>query len=329
MTGAMDEFELIDAIRRLAQGGVRGSRSLAVGIGDDAAVFKSEGATVLTTDTLVEGVHFERGWLSPGALGRRAFRAAASDIAAMGADPRWVFLSLSLPKDYFGANAIALVRGLVGDANATGTVLAGGNVAAGRDLTLTVTVVGVARREPLTRDRAQAGDSVFVTGSPGLARSGLEALLEGKTRGRAIEAWRTPPLRTAVGRRLASLSGIGAVIDVSDGLAQDLNHIARASKVRIRVDRAALPVPSAILRLSGSRGEAESMVLGGGEDYELAFTVRPGRDAAVRRLFTRLGVPVARIGSVENGPPSVVSTHDEDLGRTIPGHDHGRRPGRA
>ncbi|MFT4569968.1 MAG: thiamine-monophosphate kinase [Hyphomicrobiaceae bacterium] len=320
----LGEFELIDAIRRLAVTRVRGSQSLKVGIGDDAAVFNPKGPVAQTTDTFVEGVHFKRSWLSAGALGRRAFRAAVSDLSAMGATPRWVLLSLSLPPDWFGPHAVALARGLVRDAATVGATLAGGNITAGRDLTITVTVSGVVSTAAVTRDRARAGDSVFVTGAPGLARAGLQALLEGRRRGRAVEAWRTPPLRTHLGKRLAAFAGLGAMIDVSDGLVQDLGHMARSSKVGVIVERDSLPLPASILRQAGSHRRAIEIVLAGGEDYELVFTTRPGREVAVQRLCLRLGVPVNRIGRVVAGSPAIVSEDGSDLGVAIRGHDHAR-----
>lgn len=321
----LDEFQFVDAIRRIANVRVRGSRSLLIGVGDDAAVFRADGPVVQTTDTCVEGVHFKRTWLSPGGLGRRAFRSAVSDLSAMGADPRWVLLSLCLPQDWFSMSGVALVRGLVRDAATVGAVLVGGNISAAKELSIAVTVSGVASGQILTRDSAKVGDSVFVTGAPGTARAGLRGLLAGQTRGLAIQAWRTPPLRTHLGMRLAKLQGVGAVIDVSDGLAQDLGHIARASKVRVVVDRDSLPVPTLVSRVTKNDGLARQMVLQGGEDYELALTMRPRREAALQRLCKRLGIPVSRIGRVTEGRAAVMDEDGSDLTAAASGYDHARR----
>lgn len=320
----LGEFELIAAIERLVRGTeTRGSADLEVGIGDDAAVFRGR-RNVVTTDCLVEGVHFERSWLSFQALGRRAARAALSDLAAMGAEPAFVFLSLALPATDFGRAALSLVRGFVADSALAGAQLAGGNVSSAAALMVTVTAIGRAPSRLATRDRARTGDLVFVTGAPGLAAAGLAELKRGRRSGQAVKRWVCPPLLTGLGVCLAGLRGFGAMIDVSDGLIQDLGHIAHASKCSVQLELDNLPIGTGLVRLAGGRSEACRWVCSGGEDYELAFTARPGSEALVRRACEEAGVAVTCIGKIGSGPARVIDGDGCVLSGLGSGHDHGR-----
>ncbi|MFP6626216.1 MAG: thiamine-phosphate kinase [Deltaproteobacteria bacterium] len=314
------EFALIAAIRRLADG--LPASGVAVGIGDDAALVRTSGATLLSVDALIEGVHFRSAWLSPRALGRRAFRVAVSDIAAMGGKPRHALLSLAFPKTYPASAVQSLADGLLAEAAAVGVAVVGGNLSRARALAINVTISGQAAARSLTRARAKVGQAVFVTGTLGDAAAGVEQLGKGKRRGRLVEGYRLPPLRIDVGRALAARPGVGAAIDVSDGLVADLAHICRASSVAIGLDTAAVPVSTALARYAGSR-EALSYALAGGDDYELAFTARPQEAAALARICKRLGCRLSRIGSVEKGRPSVFDQDGLRLdGEGRGGHDH-------
>lgn len=356
------EFELLARVRAAVDKLGRG-RGVRVGIGDDCAVVDSprDGKPlVLTTDTLVEGVHFRSGWLTPRELGVRAFRAAVSDIASMGARPRYVLLSLEIPSagQGFGATeALSLVRSLAADARRAGAALVGGNVSGGARTGVTVTVVGEAAGKPLLRSTAKAGDLVFVTGKLGGAAAGWRTLLESESgrmgredgvRGHraATTAYRKPPLRLAFAAALAERGLATAMIDISDGLLQDLNHVARASRVAIRVDAASVPVHPAAIRFASLRGRATpaartatsqtilsasvELALTGGEDYELAFTAPATRLAAIEKLAARLRTPLHVIGRIEKVGKGRAAVTDE-AGRTFAvsaeGFDHLRERG--
>ena len=242
------EFAFIDAIERIAG---EPARNVVVGIGDDAAVVRTGPRTAISTDTLTEGVHFERDWLAPEALGRRAFRVAVSDLAAMGAGADYVLLSLTLVPSVPLRDACAIVRGLVRDARACQAQLIGGNVSRGRCLGLTVTVVGDAESRAVTRNGARPGHLIAVTGALGDAAAGVELLAAGRRRGGLIDAYRRPPLRIDIGRALVRRGLATAMIDVSDGLVQDLGHLCRASGTGARLDLEALPLSAALKRNRG------------------------------------------------------------------------------
>jgi thiamine-monophosphate kinase len=257
-SGRDAEFALIaqfrSAVAKLGRG-----RGVVVGIGDDCAVVETargtssrRGLQVLTTDSMIEGVHFRRDWLTPGELGVRAFRAAVSDIAAMGARPRYVLLSLELPRDAAGFGSretLALVRALAADASRTGAALVGGNVSGAARIGLTVTVIGEPVSRPVLRSGARAGEFVFVTGSLGGAAAGCRALAaRDDTRASTrvpparTAAWRRPPLRLDVAAALAERGIASSMVDVSDGLLQDAGHIAESSSLTILLDASILPV---------------------------------------------------------------------------------------
>lgn len=325
----LGEFPFIEAIARSARG--KGSRrGVVLGIGDDAARLRLRRDAIVTVDSLVEGVHFRRTWLEPAELGRRAFRVAVSDVAACGADARFVLLALAAPSSYPARNALALVRGLIDDAARAGAHLVGGNVCRSPVLSLAVTVVGEAGPRVLTRDSARIGDTVYVTGRLGGAAAAVRHLRrpprtaassEGRRRAPPLAPYTKPPVRLDVGRSLARLRAIGALIDVSDGLVQDLGHICERSGVSAEIDPRAVPV---------ARGASLEDALFGGDDYELLFTARPGA-ASERGVDEALvagkcrAIPIGRI--VEPRDAKVVSSTD---GRAlVGGYAHfleGRRP---
>jgi thiamine-monophosphate kinase len=302
---SVGEFELIEAVERLVAG-AKTSRGVRIGIGDDAAYVRGSARELVTTDSLVEGVHFERDWLSPAALGRRAFRVAVSDIAAMGGRPRYALLSLGLPADYPLADVRRVAGGFIDDAGVVGTVLVGGNVSRGPVLSLSVTVIGRAVGRVLRRCNAHEGDAIVVTGTLGDAAAGVAQLRAGDRRGTLVEAYRSPPLRLEAGARLSRANDVTAMIDVSDGLAQDLGHICKASRVDARVDTALVPLSPALRRTTRdaakrkNRPEPLERALAGGDDYELLMTVGRG-DAGVNRVLStckRAGVQATVIGVV-------------------------------
>lgn len=292
----LGEFALIDRIARIL-GRASAGPTVALGIGDDAALLRVRAGeqVAVTTDALVEHVHFRWEDEPAAAIGRRALAAALSDLAAMGARPLGVVVALAAPPDLALVRVDGLVRGMAALARRCAAPLVGGNVTRARETALALTAIGAVRRgRALRRDAARAGDRVLVTGTlGGAALAVARAARAGRRRGQL------PEPRLAAGRALAALAGAGACIDVSDGLVADLRHVLEASGVGATLDPARVPRPRGFARACAAAGlSPERLVLAGGEDYELCFTVRPGAPGPAA-LTRRLGVPVTEIGRIE------------------------------
>lgn len=289
----MTELELVRRIQARtprARGGVR------LGIGDDCAVYRPPRADedlLVSTDLLIEGVHFLREAHPAPAVGWRALARGLSDIAAMGGTPRFCLVSLALAPWTEQRWVDGFYRGLLRLARATRTALAGGDLAHADRLMCDIVVGGSAPRgQWLRRDGAQAGDGVYVSGPLGASALGLRT-----RRGRAWRRHLKPEPRLALGRRLRTRYHATAAMDLSDGLSLDLHRLCLASGVAAELDE--IPVfPGATLEDA----------LHGGEDYELLFTLpRPTR-------------AFARIGTIVRGRPGAVRL----AGRPLPprGYDH-------
>ncbi|HXV36063.1 MAG TPA: thiamine-phosphate kinase, partial [Myxococcota bacterium] len=269
----LGEFGLIARIERAARaaGAVR-SRGVVLGIGDDAAILRARPGEdwVVTTDAMVEGVHFRWETQSAHCIGRRALVANLSDLAAMGARPLGFALALALPPGLALRRIDGLIAGMLAEAVRHRCPLIGGNVTRARQTSLTIAAQGaVERGRALTRSGARAGDRIFVTGALGASALELARSRAGLGRIRSVP---TPRLRA--GRALASLPGVGACIDVSDGLLADLAHLLERSGCSARLDVERVPRPprfdAACHRLGLDPVELASR---GGEDYELLFTL--------------------------------------------------------
>jgi thiamine-monophosphate kinase len=292
----LGEFDLIE--RYFSRGS--GRRDVLLGVGDDAALLEVPPgrALVAAVDTLVEGRHFLPD-APPASVGHQALAVNLSDLAAMGADPAWALLSLSLPEcDEAWLQSFA--AGLYALAERYGVALVGGDTVRGPCV---VTVTALGSVEPalaLRRDGARAGDVLFVSGWPGEAAAGLEALRDGTARGdddALVRRYRYAEPRLELGRALRGCAS--SAMDVSDGLLGDLQKLCKASAVGARLDLERLPV-SAELARRRSRAHSERSVLFGGDDYELLFTV-PADRAAGFEAGAHAGVPVHRIGVIEAG----------------------------
>jgi len=293
--------------RRQRPGTGRGPAVL-IGPGDDAALVRcSPGAgLLLTTDLLVENVHFRRRWARPADLGWKLAAVNVSDIAAMGGRPRWALLSLALPPGTDRSFAAALGRGLRAAARRFGFRLVGGDTCASESgIFLSLTLAGEAGPRLLTRDGAQPGDRLFVTGHLGASTLGLEALersaslpLPASLRSCARRHLRPEP-RLVFGAALARTRLARAVLDVSDGLSRDLGRLCTASRVGAEVESDRLPVLPSTSRAARSldRDPVEA-ALHGGEEYELLFTARQTDERRVSALGKRLGLRVTAIGRV-------------------------------
>jgi thiamine-monophosphate kinase len=302
----LGERGLIERIRRrLAPAG----GEVLVGIGDDAAAIAWPPGQVLllTTDTLVEDIHFRRATATLREIGSKTLAVNLSDIAAMGGEPRFALLALVLPPRCTVADVDELYTGLLDMAARYEVRLVGGDTCAAPDrMVLTVTLVGQADGPPVRRSGAQPGDAILVTGTLGAAAAGLSVLERGPlpVPEHVVEplrrAHRLPTPRVAEGRLIRASGLATAMIDLSDGLATDLGHIAAESGVGARVRLDALPVSEATRELARLLGETPwAWAVSGGEDYELLFTAPAGPAAALaRRLADATRTPVSLIGEI-------------------------------
>lgn len=311
--GDVGEHALIRWIAEVA--GRPSSSDVLLGIGDDAAVVRPRRnhVDVLTTDVLVEGVHFRRDFGSAADVGHRALHVNLSDVAAMGAEPRVALLSLGLPAALEAAWVAEFVLGLAAAARAHRVDLIGGNVSRSPALFVEVTVSGAVKpRHLLRRSGARAGDELYVSGEVGAAAAGLAWLQyeagdsERSPLGEAslpiqlaVARYRRPEARVALGMQIGRNKAASACMDTSDGLADALRQMAAASGVGVRIDAHALPVAGAVAAVARlGAGDAAALTWSGGEDYELLFAVpRRGRrrflHASGRRglpVVTRIGV---------------------------------------
>lgn len=291
------EFELINAF-------VKGlpHASAPVGPGDDCALPPApKGRLCLTTDATVEGVHFTRDHFDMEEIGHKALAANLSDLASMGAEPKWWLCALGVPSHFALGDARALARGMRPLAVKHGLVLLGGNVTSSPVLSLTLTLAGETRK-PLLRSGAKAGDLLYVCGTLGEARAGLALMqtvpdLESDERRRVLLAQRRPSPRLAEGRVAARYAH--AAIDVSDGLLQDLGHVCRSSKVAAHLEAALLPLSPALKSVAGA--QATFFALLGGEDYALLLAVPPKVSEAFEKDMKRHRLSATCVGHFEKG----------------------------
>ena len=290
---------------------------LLVGIGDDAAVVEPERnrVEVLTVDALVEGVHFDRAFVPPEAIGHRALAVNLSDLAAMGAAPRLALLSLALPAGLPLADFEGMIGGLARLAARHRIHVAGGNLTRSPGpLMIDITVAGsVKRRQALTRAGARPGDEIYVSGTIGAAAAGLGMLRERSSstkdtkdassvlKNTCVERYLYPQPRVRLGLLLSRNRAASASIDLSDGLADGVHRIAEASGVGAVIDADALPIDPGVRAWFEERGlDPVAEALTAGDDYELLVTVRP-RTARRLAAATRCGVPLTRIGTCTEG----------------------------
>ncbi len=299
------------------------SRGTVVGPGQDCAVIRvGARRLLLTVDALVAGVHFETGWLSAYQIGRKSFLVNASDIAAMGGQPRWCVVSLGLPASYPAHDLAAMQRGIARAAMEYGATVVGGNLARAGQLFVSIALLGEAPARLVTRQGARAGDRVYVTGTLGDAAAGVRLLQAGTGTGKAatlIRRFREPVPRLRAGSRLAQAGLVSAMIDVSDGLLQDLGHICKQSRVAAEVDARHVPTSAAYRAIV----KDPSLALRGGEDYELLCTVPERNVRRLQRMHARLGCTLTCIGRVTRGRG--VRVVGDSTRAHPPGYDHFRQ----
>jgi thiamine-monophosphate kinase len=293
----MRELELISCLQRVLEPSRDQSPRVLRWLGDDAAVVRGRGYAVTSIDTVVDGIHFRWGQLTPAEIGHRALATALSDLAAMGARGGEAYLAFGLSPGIDTADALAIFRGAQTLASDCEVAIAGGDVSASATLMISATVVGWSRDpgELVGRDGARAGDLVAVTGSLGASGAGL-ALLEGSALPGGLSEsavadlharYARPQPRIAAGIALSRL-GATAMIDLSDGLATDARHLASCSGVRLELELAALPLAEGVREVAAQlRREGAAFAATAGEDYELCACVAPGARAAVEARFGR------------------------------------------
>ena len=295
-------------------------------IGDDAALIRARPGMQLavSTDMLVSGTHFLAD-TDPEDLGWKTLAVNLSDLAAMGAEPRWAFLALALPApDEAWIEAFA--RGFFACAEAFGVDLAGGDTTRG-PLNLSLTIIGeVPQNKAITRAGARPGDDLWVSGQPGRAALGLAALrgefsLNAGGQRECVAALQRPQPRIALGQALRGVAS--AMLDVSDGLLGDLFHILERSSVGALIDAPSLPL-SALLTTGAPENAARRCLLSGGDDYELLFTAKTDARPALHALAARLDLPLHRIGNITAQPREALlrDANGHSVSLAAEGYDH-------
>ena len=309
------EFDLIRALHRCHG---RRSSSVIQGIGDDAAIITSQAGqwTVLTTDLLTEGIHFDLRTATQFDVGFRAAAANLSDIAAMGGTPQHLLVSLAIPRIGTSRQVHQLYRGMMAACRPHHVGLIGGDMStssSGWFLSLTLTGI-VPPRQALLRSGAQVGDFLYVSGTIGDSLAGLRLLneppfrtmphrraaaLSNRHRQFLIERHLRPTARVTEGQWLSTHRLATAAIDISDGLSGDLRHICEQSRVGAEIDLRALPLSTACRAYAATRKLNQAdLALTGGEDYELLFTVSPRQRARLDRMVSKKGFALTCIGNI-------------------------------
>ena len=312
----LGEFGLIDRVTRDMSAGPQ----VLVGPGDDAAVVTApDGRVVVTTDLLVEGVHFRRDWSAPVDIGRKAAAANLADIAAMGAVPTSLVVGFGAPGDLPAAWAVQCTAGIREEAAGAGAVIVGGDVVASDRVTIAITALGdLQGRPPVLRSGARPGDVLALAGRIGWSAAGLAVLSRGFRAPKVlVDAHRFPVPPYADGPA-AAIAGATAMIDVSDGLIADARHVAVASGVDLVITTADWDIPEPIAAAASAHHvDPRQWLLTGGEDHALLAAFPPG---------TQLPGGFRAIGSVtaagEDGPGIVVDGYRTAIAG---GHEHFRQ----
>lgn len=310
------EFDFIKEIQKKAA--AQSAADLVVGIGDDAAVWRERSGreSLITVDLLVEDVDFKLEYAAPRWLGHKALAVSLSDVAAMGAAPKFSLLTLSIPRNLesripnlkFETFWEEFFAGYFELATRHGVVLIGGDISSAPDrLAIDSIVIGhCAAGKAVRRNGAKAGDVIYVTGAVGASASGLKLSLNGEQvqaeqdslHQSALRAHLRPEPRVEFGRRLGDLGFATAMIDISDGLAQDLAHICENSGVAAIIDFEDVPVAGEVSLVTATDQEAFDFAVSGGEDFELLFTADQNSEAELMNLAADCQIRLTRIGEI-------------------------------
>jgi len=322
------EDDLVVAIRALVDADA--PARVRVGIGDDAAVWQPSRShrSAITTDALIEDVHFKRAWASDREIGIRAMVANVSDLAAMGARPILATVALGFPSAFGNENVLELYRGMLEVARQARLCIVGGDLTRAPVVTIAITLVGEVRDSNLKLRRgARAGDAIVVTGPLGAARAGLDVLresvkLEGALVEEALRAYRTPQARLAQGRWLGASANVHAMMDCSDGLSTDVARLCAASGTGALID----DVPIAACAAAAARAlgvDAAGYALAGGEEYELIAAIAPRALTYLSaRFHARFNRALLRVGEIRKDPEMLVRIGDRLETLAPAGFDH-------
>ncbi len=307
---AWSERKLIDKIRQDAR---TENSDVLLSIGDDCCELATSTYTLISTDTLVESIHFDLAFHPPYLLGRKSIAVNLSDIAAMGGRPRFVLLSLCLPEDLEWEWIKQWLDGALAILQEFDCILVGGDTVKGKELVFTVTVLG----EPLAggaavyRKGAGVGDSVWVSGMLGAAGTGLALLAYGKKHPDFsipsswqdfLDAHLDPTPCVELGQELAKSGYVTAMQDISDGLATDLAHLCMASDIAAQIQARTLPRLSELQDAANHLGaDVNDLLLRAGEDYQLVFTVKKGAAQAFTKRMGRNKQKITRVGTITAG----------------------------
>jgi len=307
----MNERDIISSIRNTVISGQQAG--LVQGIGDDCAVIDKDGRLVwlVTMDTLVEGIHFDRTWHPAEKLGRKSVAVNISDIAAMGGRPVFAFLSLGLPQGFDPDWFSSFSQGITDACSKYNCFLAGGDtVRSNEGVIITITVIGeMGNDQVVYRSGAVAGDTIWVTGSLGMAAAGLQLCQRGinpipEVLQPCVAAHLDPQPRVKLGSLLAEKKLVHAMMDLSDGLATDLSHLCRESGVGAVIEAEKLPTAPSLEEFPSLLGLDDSidLAISGGEDYELLFTASADSAAEIISTADQTGVSVAPVGHIVEQP---------------------------
>ncbi|RJQ33255.1 MAG: thiamine-phosphate kinase [Actinobacteria bacterium] len=321
------EFGLIDKIDKIVY---RKDKKLVASIGDDCAAFKIGGTKIglLTTDSLVEDIHFKLKCTSPYDLGYKSIIASISDIASMAGVPLYCLVSLILP-DYITVEFVqSFYRGAKTACNKYGCLIAGGDISGSHtNFSLNVSIYGESQQKLLRkRSEAKVGDLIFVTGPLGGSAAGLELLLKPETKAsvstysKLTKKHLRPEAKVAEGL-LASKNGATAMEDISDGLVGEVAHICEQSKIGaiIYVDK--VPVDESIKRVDSLKTKAMELALSGGEDYELVFSCPKRKTASLAKAFNKKNLPLFEVGEITKGN-RVKVLHNKEKEIKLKGYEH-------
>jgi thiamine-monophosphate kinase len=320
----LGEFGLIERIRKTTPKGP----GVRLGIGDDAAWLECKNRSFLiTSDLLIEGIHFDLRWTSFYELGYKTLAVNVSDIAAMGGQPTYLTISMGIPVNSSTKKVEDFFRGIRALGSQTGVTLVGGDTSASRLVFVSASLIGQAPFGAITRAGAKEGDDIYVTGTLGDAALGLEILKKKQKvkkgdRAFLISRHLFPSARLKAGLTLAKERLARAMIDVSDGLLQDLGHLCKASKVGAVVWSETLPLSRAYHSSMSKHGPVHALC--GGEDYELLFCLRPRDRARLEKVKKRLGVRITCIGKCVPSRQGirVITSKGKSLPVPLMGYDH-------
>lgn len=304
------------------------------GIGDDVAVIhQGKKALLVTTDILIEDIHFERSWVDPYPLGRKALAVNLSDIAAMGGIPKYFLISMGLPKNLSLSFVSLLYRGLKAEAERFKVDLIGGDTSLSQKIIINVCLFGEGHPKTLLyRKGAKIGDDLYVSGTLGDSALGLKLLQDKRVKRkpkRLIEKHLLPRPRIELGQALAENHLASAMIDVSDGLIGDTFHLLEESGVGARIWKERIPLSKSYRKwVQTYSDDPYEFAQAGGEDYELLFTASPQKRKEIFSLSRSLQISISRIGEIVKGSEGfrLLGKDGESISIDQKGFDHFKDP---